>query len=62
MSLTYEKIKQIPTFEKYHLDCINNIKWVERIMEEKNLSFNYPKQLKYYLLTNAYCEWRKKYD
>ena len=62
MSLTYEKIKQIPTFEKYHLDCINNIKWVERIMKEKNLSFNYPKQLKSQLKINAYCEWRRKYD
>ena len=62
MSLTYEKIKQTPMFDKYHLDCINNPKWVARIMEEKNLSFNYPKQLKSQLMINAYCEWRRKYD
>ena len=42
---TYEKIPQKPFFEKYHLDCINNPKWVKRIMKEQGLSFNYPKQL-----------------
>jgi len=60
--VTYDKIPQKPFFDKYHLDCINNPKWVKRIMDEKELSFCYPKQLKYYLLINAYSEWRNKYE
>tara|TARA_B100000927_G_C16416552_1_gene449532 strand:- start:373 stop:561 length:189 start_codon:yes stop_codon:yes gene_type:complete len=62
MSNTYNKIPQKPFFDKYHLDCINNQKWIERIMKEKNLSFNYPKQLEKNLLLQAYAEWRKKYE
>ena len=58
---TYEKIPQKPFFEKYHLDCINNPKWVKRIMKEQGLSFNYPKQLEKNLLLQAYADWRRKY-
>ena len=59
--MLYDKTVKYPyPFEKYWMDCRFNIKWIHRIMEEKGLSFHYPKQLESKLKFQAYYEWRKQ--
>tara|TARA_B100001996_G_scaffold362375_1_gene329827 strand:- start:718 stop:903 length:186 start_codon:yes stop_codon:yes gene_type:complete len=47
------------TFKEFFEKKLNDEEWIKEMMNKYNLSFSFPKTLKYTLQTQAYAEWRR---